>query len=597
MATQPPYAYAFDPTGTSAANKITGEQQVITAANYRDYHFIVPTFAPFFATGLVVKFRDTNGVVSTLTEGVDYLLTHWFIAASRACATPIYGSISFTNLNLAGTVIIDYQTLGGMWTQDTATLSAILADLIHNPRITSWDVVTDQPVSFPVIDHQWDLVDLAGASDVIAAINAIETTLRSTGTTGLAAHLIDYSNPHHVTAAQIGLGNVQNYGVADGPTTVAGTVANLYVTPYGVQAALAAGPNAAIGTHVARNDNPHAVTAAQVGAYTQTQVNSLLVAKLSTTGVAYDTARFNTLSPSEYRDWAMSTGVAANSLLFNGLSAGDYKSFVLTGKAADSASLNGYSYAQVLANAQAGDAANALMFGGQTPAQFTVSVLAGTAANSAMFNGMTGPQWESYLGQKFGSVGSTASQGVQQHTSGETAGSYWLELGRAFFPGANPLSSQQDVHWTVAGGDSNGDTVSGLRFLHLSTRGGAGSDANGVAYSLINLDGVEGTGQLGYTVGLVDDGTGAMVQTCQVWLKVSANHGTVTVTALAQGTSKVLGASTEVTVEPAGISYMVENITGVASKASVDQLRSDTQAALDSITTAFTTLATNVAAS
>lgn len=593
----PTYAYPFDPTGTLASNKISGEQHVITAANYRDFHYIVPTYAPFFSDGLVVKFRDSNNVVTTLTEGVDYLLSHWFISASRACAKPIYGSISFMNLALSGVIVIDYQSLGGMWTQDSATITEIMGDLIHNPRITAWDVVVNMPVTFPVIDHQWDLVDLVGASDVVTALGTIETALRATGVAGLSTHLTDYGNPHRVTSAQVGLGNVQNYGVADGPTTITGIASNLYTTPYGVKQAMDAGPSAAITAHTVRTDNPHATTAAQVGAYTQVQVNSLLTSKLDTTGVAYDTSRFDGLSPVEYRDWALSTGVASNSTMFNGLSAGDYKTWVLGGTAANATQFAGYSYAQVLAAAAAQDAANALKFNGLTYVQAKADILAGTAANSVMFNGMTQAQWEAHLGQTFGSAGSVIKAGNQAYTFGETAGSYWLELGRAYFAdgGATPWSSQQDIQWFISGGDSNGGRLSAARYLHLSTRGATGDGVTKV--QLINFDGTADGAQIGYTKEMLDDGSGTLVNTCRVWIKVSNDHGSITVCELAQGSSKVLGASAEVTVAPVGITYFTEDISGLASAASVAQLRTDVQNSFDQLTTAFNNLATQVTSS
>lgn len=181
-------AYAFDPTGRLLANKIIGEQQILTSANYRDFHFIVPDFAPFFAQDLVVSFRALNGEVRILNEGVDYQLTHWFISGSRACAKPIYGSISILDLQLSGVITLTYQTVGGIWTQETSKLAEILADRLHNPRITAWDVVVDMPISFPPIDHEWDLVDMVGMSDVVTGLGAIETAIieKTTATTALA---------------------------------------------------------------------------------------------------------------------------------------------------------------------------------------------------------------------------------------------------------------------------------------------------------------------------------------------------------------------------------------------------------------------------
>lgn len=49
--------------------------------------------------------------------------------------------------------------------------------------------------------------------------------------TALDAHLADNNNPHGVTKTQVGLGNVQNYGIATQAEAEAGTVNNKYMTP------------------------------------------------------------------------------------------------------------------------------------------------------------------------------------------------------------------------------------------------------------------------------------------------------------------------------------------------------------------------------
>lgn len=198
-----PTPYPFDPTGTASSNLVTGEQKAVTAANGQDYHFVVPTFGPFFSDSLQVSFKALDNSVRTLQEGVDYYPTHWFISASRACAKPVYGSISLLDLQLAGTLTIAYQTLGGAWTVDQTTIAQILADTLHNPRITSWDEVTDYPIAFPPIDHQWDLADMVGLSDLLPKIDEIQQAILTKNTTDLAAHLAA-DNPHHVTPHGIG---------------------------------------------------------------------------------------------------------------------------------------------------------------------------------------------------------------------------------------------------------------------------------------------------------------------------------------------------------------------------------------------------------
>jgi len=74
--------------------------------------------------------------------------------------------------------------------------------------------------------------------------------------TDLSAHLRDFSNPHKVTKEQIGLGNVDNTADLDKPISTA--------TQKAIDDAKAAN-NTALDNHANRTDNPHKVTKDQVG--------------------------------------------------------------------------------------------------------------------------------------------------------------------------------------------------------------------------------------------------------------------------------------------------------------------------------------------
>ena len=74
--------------------------------------------------------------------------------------------------------------------------------------------------------------------------------------TDLSAHLRDFSNPHKVTKEQIGLGNVDNTADLNKPISTA--------TQKAIDDAKAAN-NTALDNHANRTDNPHKVTKDQVG--------------------------------------------------------------------------------------------------------------------------------------------------------------------------------------------------------------------------------------------------------------------------------------------------------------------------------------------
>lgn len=82
----------------------------------------------------------------------------------------------------------------------------------------------------------------------------------------LDAHIGNKSNPHNVTKAQIGLGNVQNLAPANMPVSTAQAAA--------IADAKAAGTKAQtdLNTHANRRDNPHNVTRAQLGLATTDKV-------------------------------------------------------------------------------------------------------------------------------------------------------------------------------------------------------------------------------------------------------------------------------------------------------------------------------------
>lgn len=259
------FDYPFDPTGTQASNKITGEKHVLSPPAWKDYHFIIPKMAPFFRESIKIRKLPSG---DPLVEGVDYVVTHLFHDASLAIAKPIYGSITFYDKEFDGVIeIVEYQTLGGEWTVDEDTITEILVNNAINPRITTWEQVVETPREFPVIDHQWHLDDMVGISEVEAAILRISDVLLATGDPEVAIddHLRRTDNPHAVTKAQVGLGNVDDFLTANRTESEDGSASDRFMTPLGVRQAIEKIAFDHTNTHEERDDNPHKVTKAQVG--------------------------------------------------------------------------------------------------------------------------------------------------------------------------------------------------------------------------------------------------------------------------------------------------------------------------------------------
>lgn len=123
---------------------------------------------------------------------------------------------------------------------------------------------------------------------------------------GIEAHTNDLKNPHKVTAAQVGLGNVPNYAAATEEEALAGECNDTVMTPSLTKAAAKSyvtkedvglsnvtndeqATKTEFNAHTANKSNPHSVTASQVGAYSKTETDSKLALKANDSEVIHNT--------------------------------------------------------------------------------------------------------------------------------------------------------------------------------------------------------------------------------------------------------------------------------------------------------------------
>ncbi|KZK38731.1 Phage tail assembly [Lactococcus cremoris] len=123
---------------------------------------------------------------------------------------------------------------------------------------------------------------------------------------GIEAHTTDFKNPHKVTAAQVGLGNVPNYAAATEEEALAGESNDTVMTPSLTKAAAKSyvtkedvglsnvtndeqATKTEFNAHTANKSNPHSVTASQVGAYSKTEADSKLALKANDSEVVHKT--------------------------------------------------------------------------------------------------------------------------------------------------------------------------------------------------------------------------------------------------------------------------------------------------------------------
>lgn len=225
-------SYPLDITGLASSNLITDELQTITEVNSNTYRIIIPKFVPFYLNNLVVKYVDIHSVETTLEEKKDYFLCLPFVGGARALGKLVYGAISLNNKYIAGTIKVTYQALGGPWAVNKDAVIQHFMETQSNPKTIAWDLILDKPSLFAPSNHQHHVKDIYGHRDLIDAINGLKTVITSTPTVSpaLTAHMADTNNPHQVTAAQIGLDKVVNLPMATDAEVLAQAPLDKYVT-------------------------------------------------------------------------------------------------------------------------------------------------------------------------------------------------------------------------------------------------------------------------------------------------------------------------------------------------------------------------------
>ena len=81
----------------------------------------------------------------------------------------------------------------------------------------------------------------------------------------LTGHIQDRANPHQVTKTQVGLGNVGDYGMATQLEAEVGATLEKYMSPTSTRQAIAAQAGVALAQHTSNTSNPHNTTKDQVG--------------------------------------------------------------------------------------------------------------------------------------------------------------------------------------------------------------------------------------------------------------------------------------------------------------------------------------------
>lgn len=260
------FPYEFDPYQENSSNVILSEDHTITAANGTDFNFIVPRYAPFFRRGFVCR-NTTTGVTlrPNIDYFFGFRFDQITVSGSQL---PVYGAIVFNDKSLSANIQIDYSTLGGEFCLDENAILQLMANKSQDPRSLQWGAVVDLPTEFPPIAHRHSDSDITGFSEVISAIYGVSDGVSAGNVKAMQAlmeHIADHANPHHITLADLGIDDLGNLIPATKEQAEGGTDNTYYMTSLRTSQQFQAVFLPLLQDHENDVSNPHNVTAEQVG--------------------------------------------------------------------------------------------------------------------------------------------------------------------------------------------------------------------------------------------------------------------------------------------------------------------------------------------
>lgn len=276
MTTLPQLRKPLDLTGRASANLVVDEPHGPCAVGNRVF---VMRFGPFYAKSLSIKRADT-GVA--LTANVDFKAVHTEIEPTLQSGLLVCSMVEIEPSALGVPLLCTYQALGGDYSLSTHQVEEAFELLNSNEHTVRWGQVIGKPAGFPPLAHRHKMADVYGWQHVCDAITALIPAMRIETAETLAdfyryvgqradqlagqfpqidddlrRHVARFDNPHRVTKAQVGLGNVENTPLATIEQARAGVSNSSLMTPFLIQYANE--------YHTSNYNNPHNDTKLGIG--------------------------------------------------------------------------------------------------------------------------------------------------------------------------------------------------------------------------------------------------------------------------------------------------------------------------------------------
>lgn len=264
MATQ--WEYEFDPYGDNPLNKIVDEPHTITPVNGKNFSFFIPKKGPFHRRSVIVKDRLSGARLNIGKDW--YVGWRYDDIILGGAVQPVYGAIVMNDPTKSYDLVVTYQTVGGNTTLDDQEIVRLLANTQRDPRRGLWTDIVGVPAELPPVPHRQSTGDLIGFDSQIEVLYKIADAIAEGNVKSMQAlmeHVADHHNPHRITLSDLGIDELGNLIIATKEEAESGTENTHYMTSLRVSQFATAKIVPLIDAHKADISNPHKTTAAQVG--------------------------------------------------------------------------------------------------------------------------------------------------------------------------------------------------------------------------------------------------------------------------------------------------------------------------------------------
>ncbi len=220
---------------TLSPNPVTGKNYII----FND--------SPFKLSTLEVSIVATDksfshlllGVSTVLTPGRDYFPVFLFNQATAELGVSVYGGIQFTDPALQGIISVTLTGLGPLFAASPSVINGIYNNDEIEPSVDYWEKVVSGLPPYPhspLIYNAESPVKVADLSGVLLDLEyeQDESYFKET-ILRFGLHVNSTENPHAITAHQIGLGKVPNWTTGDAASIIAGGSPTEFVTPLAIK--------------------------------------------------------------------------------------------------------------------------------------------------------------------------------------------------------------------------------------------------------------------------------------------------------------------------------------------------------------------------